>query len=132
MVGPVGRVAVLQISIHAPREGSDAAANAAGSEHNKFLSTLPVRGATLDKWPKETTIWISIHAPREGSDNGFVGSSGSKSSFLSTLPVRGATHPGAAAPWLAIISIHAPREGSDGCQDRRCMVDRQYFYPRSP
>ena len=36
--------------------------------HNRFLSTLPARGAT--ELPKLSSSWIqiSIHAPREGSD----------------------------------------------------------------
>ena len=58
---------------------------------NKFLSTLPARGATsrilrLTGFPS-----ISIHAPREGSDPQVPG----QTSMDDT------------------ISIHAPREGSD-------------------
>ncbi len=74
----------------------------------KFLSTLPARGAT--KWANAALLVtiISIHAPREGSD------------------VRDhrqrAEHP---------ISIHAPREGSDS-KDGVCPLLHQYFYPRSP
>ena len=33
-----------------------------------FLSTLPVRGATLSRAQLARQIAISIHAPREGSD----------------------------------------------------------------
>ena len=33
-----------------------------------FLSTLPARGATAQKWVDKLTFGISIHAPREGSD----------------------------------------------------------------
>ena len=57
------------ISIHAPREGSDPPNDAGFVEITEFLSTLPVRGATL-----------------------FVArATCNYSRFLSTLPVRGAT-----------------------------------------
>ena len=58
----------LEISIHAPREGSD---------YNRILERCaPV---------------ISIHAPREGSDPGIPVSLQPHGQFQSTLPVRGAT-----------------------------------------
>ena len=79
------------ISIHAPREGSDAC-----------KTTFP---GDFD---------ISIHAPREGSDSARCYSKRfSRRAFLSTLPVRGATHPTRALLAALAISIHAPREGSD-------------------
>ena len=74
-----------------------------------FLSTLPVRGATPPaNTGKPMTRDISIHAPREGSDRRADGQ----------LP-------------RCRISIHAPREGSDirGALGRFCGAD---FYPRSP
>ena len=102
----------MQISIHAPRTGSDAAKEAlvraatisihaprTGSDPNqaghspaewRFQSTLPARGATILPEKTRADISISIHAPRTGSDTG-----------------RGAV---ALAPR---ISIHAPRTGSD-------------------
>ena len=80
-----------QISIHAPREGSDPAAavlplcktyfyprSPRGERRRRpcgfitiiaFLSTLPARGATLEVWVHELDKRISIHAPREGSDS---------------------------------------------------------------
>ena len=80
------------ISIHAPREGSDA------------VDVL----ALLEKAD------ISIHAPREGSDAVRYHVHRLRAGFLSTLPARGATcrssHWG---PRSSMISIHAPREGSD-------------------
>ena len=57
-----------EISIHAPREGSDHSAEGLASLVQQFLSTLPVRGATLESLIKKKNILISIHAPREGSD----------------------------------------------------------------
>ena len=80
------------ISIHAPREGSDALALGFTSRQALlFLSTLPARGATQTVTIFLLTGIISIHAPREGSD-------------LGRMHLAGIT---------AKISIHAPREGSD-------------------
>ena len=57
------------ISIHAPREGSDASGIAPRLHRGTFLSTLPVRGATACRGrPDFERVIISIHAPREGSD----------------------------------------------------------------
>ena len=58
-----------QISIHAPREGSDPAACGSAAQPLLFLSTLPARGATKVEGGESMTMVISIHAPREGSDN---------------------------------------------------------------
>ena len=59
---------MVEISIHAPREGSDS-----------VVLLLLVREI------------ISIHAPREGSDRGLMDKYGVPVEFQSTLPVRGAT-----------------------------------------
>ena len=138
----VGHFSVCTISIHAPREGSDALWPPAMLRNCQFLSTLPARGATRLKSTRYF-VWqeISIHAPREGSDVIPLSSayffsdfyprsprgerlfehkvSGATTQFLSTLPARGATAgplQGVAKRWM--ISIHAPREGSDACRQR--------------
>ena len=59
---------VRKISIHAPREGSDRALLTRKSPCGRFLSTLPVRGATHCSAMAFECSAISIHAPREGSD----------------------------------------------------------------
>ena len=122
----------LQISIHAPREGSDGGRvvpvgrgknfypRSPRGERRKvatqkfsritFLSTLPARGATWQSQFADTVSEsISIHAPREGSDRDDVHT----------------------ASLSDDISIHAPREGSDSLRrwKPRCW---RYFYPRSP
>ena len=56
------------ISIHAPREGSDAPRSKGAGNLPLFLSTLPVRGATHGLPFVDIVHLISIHAPREGSD----------------------------------------------------------------
>ena len=78
------------ISIHAPREGSDANIRFVETTEAKFQSTLPVRGATAP--------FLLVFA---------------LISFQSTLPVRGATASKRQRSAQARISIHAPREGSD-------------------
>ena len=123
---------VCAISIHAPREGSDAL--------NPSVGCIVVN--------------ISIHAPREGSDTQTARSTAGSTTFLSTLPARGATSafsvisspasnfyprsPRGERPveverdkMERLISIHAPREGSDL---RRCCAKSLiwHFYPRSP
>ena len=104
----------LEISIHAPRKGSDAG---------------PQRGARGQVWhfyprspqgerPGTVLVLrgrsrISIHAPREGSDLFKHHTWRPAWTFLSTLPARGATRPARSKPRSKEISIHAPREGSD-------------------
>ena len=125
------------ISIHAPREGSDSAAQVSADSLTKaFQSTLPARGATVRRTGKRAREEISIHAPREGSDRPVYRRHIPPSRFQSTLPARGATigssgysarigyfnprsprgerhyNPDNDNVWQA-ISIHAPREGSD-------------------
>ena len=82
---------VAEISIHAPREGSDAGTRPDDNER-RFQSTLPVRGATNRFRTIISESKISIHAPREGSD--YIHAEISEiieERFQSTLPVRGAT-----------------------------------------
>ena len=56
------------ISIHAPREGSDSQPQGYYTLSVAFLSTLPARGATQAAAGSASASAISIHAPREGSD----------------------------------------------------------------
>ena len=81
---------VRTISIHAPRTGSDMRFPPQNSRKCGFQSTLPARGATVWQCVRRVDYCISIHAPRTGSDiNGFD------------------------AETTGFISIHAPRTGSD-------------------
>ena len=127
---------LFTISIHAPRGGSDITVYPLVSPAAVFQSTLPVGGATTNRYICDNIYvhfnprspWgerlasppsiynpfiISIHAPRGGSDFLSQVSSVFTLSFQSTLPVGGAT------AWLFRrsviwkISIHAPRGGSD-------------------
>ena len=58
------------ISIHAPREGCDLSLALTMFPANRFQSTHPVRGATLEALYPNAIVFISIHAPREGCDPG--------------------------------------------------------------
>ena len=79
-----------QISIHAPRVGSDANEGERTRIDELFQSTLPVWGATPPGASGSSPRRISIHAPRVGSDAA-----------------------GRAGHRHRRISIHAPRVGSD-------------------
>ena len=80
------------ISIHAPRAGSDNVRNV-HSAH--FLQNFNPRSPCGERLfllcPFSGLLIISIHAPRAGSDAGIVDNVSFKRSFQSTLPVRGAT-----------------------------------------
>ena len=104
----IARYIIYYISIHAPREGSDQDVFSARLSRWRFLSTLPVRGATVCRDMTQERAAISIHAPREGSD---------------VLDAHAIQDVG--------ISIHAPREGSDPGR-RKVPQYCPYFYPRSP
>ena len=84
-----------EISIHAPRVGSD--------DYNKGMMFPPKsisihapRVGSDKEYAEEDVIalMISIHAPRVGSDASISGSSGTFYIFQSTLPVWGATNSG--------------------------------------
>ena len=74
-----------------------------------FQSTLPARGATIQRGHLWRPMSISIHAPREGSDR-------RERAGLRRGPD---------------ISIHAPREGSDSTTKSAAVAARN-FNPRSP
>ena len=107
------RVGRREISIHAPRAGSDPCLpvnmtvpvdfnprSPCGErprtlmplqDNSGFQSTLPVRGATNIRLPILSVLRISIHGPRAGSDP-MVMSRPFQLIFQSTLPVRVATY----------------------------------------
>ena len=148
------RESVGQISIHAPRGGSDpvwVGAPRRKSYFNprspwgerrfptysqipskSFQSTLPVGGATPKTQSASAPIPISIHAPRGGSDLFVTLICVDDSGFQSTLPVGGATAYLNTLNFDGVpISIHAPRGGSDDCRCRQRPVC-SHFNPRSP
>ena len=82
---------INQISIHAPREGSDDLLATGDFTSIAFQSTLPARGATNADTLDIILFDISIHAPREGSDLLYSCWIKKFHVFQSTLPARGAT-----------------------------------------
>ena len=80
----------LDVSIHAPRGGSDSVRWIQSKADRRFQSTLPVGGATVACAMAVLEIL-----------------------FQSTLPVGGATASRQAAKANLKVSIHAPRGGSD-------------------
>ena len=125
----------MQISIHAPRGGSDPKDDFEDGDYIRFQSTLPVGGATRRELHIGEIAQISIHAPRGGSDfppmhkrftciyfnprspwgerRKPLTSPQRKGLFQSTLPVGGATRHRCWCHEHPNISIHAPRGGSD-------------------
>ena len=86
-----GAVAVLQISIHAPREGSDDTTIAAYQALGLFLSTLPARGATIGRGRRCTRTSFLSTLPVRGATVDYIVKPKAYIEFLSTLPARGAT-----------------------------------------
>ena len=87
-----------QISIHAPRTGSDTSRTGFCCSLTSISIHAPRTGSDWLAERTQKTCEISIHAPRTGSDR-----------------VSGSTKP------VPRISIHAPRTGSD------CRADRLAF-----
>ena len=143
-----------KISIHAPREGSDAERARPSRRARLHFNPRSPRGERHAVRRRGTDgAGISIHAPREGSDTpqeviehgdenfnprsprgerrSVWGSLRHRWRFQSTLPARGATVSLGFAPSSLAISIHAPREGSD-TETRAPKTKGEYFNPRSP
>ena len=144
----------INISIHAPREGSDKQGHGTISPTTHFYPRSP-RGERPGAEGLATAYSrISIHAPREGSD-GRCGCSRWRWSHFYPRSPRGerpyrlllVRPPGLISihapregsdlpvPMMNIlnggISIHAPREGSDAAAGW-AAPQREDFYPRSP
>ena len=98
---------------------------------DRFLSTLPARGATRDTAKQLGVSQFLSTLPARGATALGLNFGPCFRQFLSTLPARGATGRRAGLLPAPPISIHAPREGSDGCS--RLLLPRPTdFYPRSP
>ena len=119
-----------QISIHAPRVGSDVTIKAVFNGQNGFQSTLPVWGATAILEGDCSPSDISIHAPRVGSDfHSNYYHSGRAISIHA--PRVGSDDKPRLLSTVGKISIHAPRVGSD--EHGEGLVDFGHdFNPRSP
>ena len=122
----------MEISIHAPHAGCDAAAAAVITWRRPFQSTHPMRGATdVSKHLNDVDI-ISIHAPHAGCDAGILGRSDKTIKFQSTHPMRGATR-SVSTPILvysAFQSTHPMRGATRPAEGRG--LKHKYFNPRTP
>ncbi len=103
-----------QISIHAPRVGSDA--DALREQYAERIISIHAPRVGSDFIQESVSLRnfsISIHAPRVGSDDFLTVKYNKAEKFQSTLPVWGATWPEQMSALKDEISIHAPRVGSD-------------------
>ena len=129
-ISPAGHFLCQEISIHAPRVGSDDFWSFLLSSDLVFQSTLPVWGATAvnvihaagGRFQSTLPVW------------GATASEAAKNrdwQFQSTLPVWGATTVPPSWSIFWEISIHAPRVGSDHfCHS--FTIRFKDFNPRSP
>ena len=143
-----------EISIHAPREGSDFFKKCgrinmidfnprsprgerrpilpAGKPSGRISIHAPREGSDLSRLRlARFPIRISIHAPREGSDGAFPRRLGRQRRISIHAPREGSDRHPSPRHRLRRISIHAPREGSDGGKDGK-GISCLYFNPRSP
>ena len=134
-----------EVSIHAPRVGSDFGKPISVRSESLFQSTLPAWGATDEDSVSFLRDVVSIHAPRVGSDRSPLYCRRLFPRFQSTLPAWGATfafnysfsisqrfnprsprgeRQGYLSPAMTfgVVSIHAPRVGSDDRSQRVCQV----------
>ena len=82
---------LINISIHAPRTGSDASKRYPQRNRGDFNPRSP-HGERPEGYAKQIDYWaISIHAPRTGSDDYSRSIATTLYQFQSTLPARGAT-----------------------------------------
>ena len=120
------------ISIHAPREGSDLSGPRPPLPSAHFYPRSP-RGERPGRYGRnqvDVRIFLST-LPARGATVCFLLLLFCFMKFLSTLPARGATPKPRKRPGQRRISIHAPREGSDAISSSTAS---QFFnfYPRSP
>ena len=104
----------VEISIHAPRMGSDMAQGARPETRESFQSTLPGWGATSGVLVGHATLRHFNPRSPDGERHGIARHRPRSPRFQSTLPGWGATVAFDLGEVLAVfISIHAPRMGSD-------------------
>ena len=121
----------MRISIHAPRTGSDDERRIPCRFRLLFQSTLPARGATLIQPPRKRYPSISIHAPRTGSDVRNQMRANRAIQFQSTLPARGATASKTRCVCSRRFQSTLPARGATVEDLFGGEVDG-YFNPRSP
>ena len=110
----------MDISIHAPRAGSDKNAVPVAPDRS-FQSTLPVRGATPRGLRSDgLTYYFNPRSPC-GERRSMVQSPRAVISFQSTLPVRGATRHHAHAVIAWVFQSTLPVRGATQA-DAKCSI----------
>ena len=84
---------MLDISIHAPREGGDVTISWGNGILYDISIHAPREGGDAAETIMQQQNSISIHAPREGGDLAQLSAANSARRFQSTPPARGATTP---------------------------------------
>ena len=101
------------ISIHAPRVGSDSPASSAAIPQGNFNPRSPCGERRIGVSIQQMTTLISIHAPRVGSDSLTGLCDRARRYFNPRSPCGERRCPPALRGARLDISIHAPRVGSD-------------------
>ena len=119
------------ISIHAPRTGSDKAGSKFFSRKHYFNPRSP-HGERQDVDFMVMLHWyISIHAPRTGSDDPTFYRYKLEEPFQSTLPARGATAVTATSYRIPYFNPRSPH-GERHALWSISVICPNYFNPRSP
>ena len=120
------------ISIHAPRTGSDVRRLRKRRYFSKFQSTLPARGATVAAAAVLLAhIRFQSTLPARGATYGMMLQTGKTYHFNPRSPHGERPTTVHNAVNTSNISIHAPRTGSDGAAQAPQLV-KPDFNPRSP
>ena len=105
--------AIIDVSIHAPREGCDSGRVKRLSASDSFNSRTP-GGVRLSLQPfPSPCLPVSIHAPREGCDLSVVNMALLDTGFNSRTPGGVRLIASQKRTIDMLVSIHAPREGCD-------------------
>ena len=121
-----------EISIHAPREGSDRGWPRPGwSPAQNFYPRSPRGERQVGLSRAEVANIISIHAPREGSDVASHPPASWPPHFYPRSP-RGERRPESYLQLLRVYFYPRSPRGERRCRRRVCHGDYGHFYPRSP
>ena len=118
------------LSIHAPREGSDTSTLSHQYVRYTFNPRSPRRERRLPRLPPLRRHPFNPRSPRRERLTKALDSLGGYN-FQSTLPAKGATGAFLLDSITRELSIHAPREGSD-YEHLHGWLDCVSFNPRSP
>ena len=125
------QAALFDVSIRAPRAGSDARVNTVTQIMEQFQSALPARGATGAPCQVQGVPGgFNPRSPR-GERQQAASANCNAMKFQSALPARGATFGRRRRSGVEAVSIRAPRAGSDAAKGR-LRPPHVRFNPRSP